>query len=241
MSCGLPEIEQALAAAGAEANSLDARLRTELSEGLHAMAQPLTILQGALWTASMPDADSAVKQRYLGISAKQVLRLSSLLQTMRDVLATGQDEPSRGTWNLVEMVGDVLEEMMAELRQAGVCIELPEDALDALADVNVEQTRRALRAAFRAMIVSAHEGCVLQLTVCRDGEAIRVDLRNSVPSVEWQARPDRLNLSVAESNIVSQGGAFCFAPKPWHITFTLPASRGTQMNHTHAQDRTMIV
>jgi len=234
MSCGLPEIEPALAAKGAVTASPDARLRTDLSEGLHAMAQPLTILQGALWTASMPDADSAGRQRYLEMSAKQVLRLSSLLDTMRDVLATGQDAPRRGMWNLAELVGQVQEEMEAALCKAEVRIETPEDALDVSVDVDAEQTRRALRAAFRAMILSAHGSCVLQLAVCRDGEAIRLELRNAAPSVERQARPDRLNLLVAESNIVSQGGAFCFAPQPWHISFTLPASSGIKTSHAHA-------
>jgi signal transduction histidine kinase len=59
----------------------------ELEEGLHALAQPLTILRGALGALTMRDAvPPQAASRYLEMSNTQVERLCNLLAGLHNLL-----------------------------------------------------------------------------------------------------------------------------------------------------------
>ena len=60
----------------AEPSSL---LHAELADGLHAMAQPLTILRGAMCALTLREEMEPANRRYLDMSAKQVDRLCDLM------------------------------------------------------------------------------------------------------------------------------------------------------------------
>ena len=234
MSCGLPEMMPLPAAADASALEADSRLRQEMSQGVHAMAQPLTILQAALCAVSIHESNRDEQQRYLDASVKQVSRLSNLLHTMRDALATNQDEPRYASWNLAELIDDVLDEMDVAVDEAGLRVDTLDAGLAFDVEVDIERTQRALRAAIRAVISTARQGDVLQFAVHRENEVIRLELRRTGQNNARQEKPDQLNLSIAETNIVSQGGTFCFKCERMCILLALPSARGTLPDHAGA-------
>lgn len=240
MSCELLDAGLEPANPTAENISFDTRLCLDLSEGLHAMAQPLTILYGALWAASTKASNSAEQQNQLDMSVKQVTRLGGMLQTLRDLLAAGRGEPYRATLDVAELVGDTIDEMEDALRELGVRVEAPGTELSLAMDADADRTRRALRAAIRAMFPSMQRGGILRFSAHRENGAIQLELLYVAQASERQGNPDRLNLSAAETNIVSQGGTFCFVSEPLCITFTLPAARGTSPNHACTQNCAMV-
>ena len=58
---------------GADVNELD-RLCASLSNGMHTMAQPLTVLRSALAACAMPGVTEEACQFYLNVSLEQVER-----------------------------------------------------------------------------------------------------------------------------------------------------------------------
>ena len=67
----------------------------ELDEGLHAMAQPLTILRGALGALTMRGGLSPqAASRYLEMSNTQVERLCNLLSGLHNLLDGVRTEPA---------------------------------------------------------------------------------------------------------------------------------------------------
>jgi hypothetical protein len=67
----------------------------ELDQGLHALAQPLTILRGALGALTMRDAVPAqAASRYLELSNTQVERLCSLLSGLQNLLDGVRSAPT---------------------------------------------------------------------------------------------------------------------------------------------------
>jgi hypothetical protein len=67
----------------------------ELDQGLHALAQPLTILRGALGALTMRDAVPAqAASRYLEMSNTQVERLCSLLSGLQNLLDGVRSAPA---------------------------------------------------------------------------------------------------------------------------------------------------
>jgi signal transduction histidine kinase len=68
----------------------------EFDEGLHAMAQPLTILRGIFCALAMGDAVSPqAASRYLQMSNTEVERMCSLLAGLQNLLARVQPETAR--------------------------------------------------------------------------------------------------------------------------------------------------
>jgi hypothetical protein len=67
----------------------------EFDEGLHALAQPLTILRGILGALTMGDAVSPqAASRYLEMSNTEVERMCSLLAGLQNLLVRVQPEPA---------------------------------------------------------------------------------------------------------------------------------------------------
>ena len=91
----MPDSDALKSGASAGDAESHAWFRRELDEGLHALAQPLTVLRGALGALTMrgavrPEAAS----RYLEMSNTQVERLCSLLSGLQNLLDGVRSEPA---------------------------------------------------------------------------------------------------------------------------------------------------
>jgi signal transduction histidine kinase len=95
MSCVMPSnsaLESGASVGDAESY---ARVCRELDEGLHALAQPLTILRGALGALTMRGAvPPQVASRYLEMSNTQVDRLCNMLSGLHNLLDGVRSEPA---------------------------------------------------------------------------------------------------------------------------------------------------
>jgi signal transduction histidine kinase len=96
MSCAMPSndvLESGASVGDAESYAWVCR---ELGDGLHALAQPLTILRGALGALTMRDAvRPEAASRYLEMSNTQVERLCDLLSDLQNLLGGIRSEPAR--------------------------------------------------------------------------------------------------------------------------------------------------
>jgi hypothetical protein len=61
-------------------------LYAQLSDGLHALAQPLTILRSIAVAAANPDLAAADRLRYLDISSEQIERACVLFEGLQDLV-----------------------------------------------------------------------------------------------------------------------------------------------------------
>ena len=95
MSCVMPRNNASESAASLGDAESYARLCRELDEGLHALAQPLTILRGALGALTMRGAvRPETANRYLEMSNTQVDRLCNLLSGLHSLLDGVRSEPA---------------------------------------------------------------------------------------------------------------------------------------------------
>jgi signal transduction histidine kinase len=95
MSCVMPRNNASESAASLGDAESYARLCRELDEGLHALAQPLTILRGIFCALTMGDAvPPQTASRYLEISSTEVERMCDMLSGLRSLLARVQPEPA---------------------------------------------------------------------------------------------------------------------------------------------------
>jgi nitrogen-specific signal transduction histidine kinase len=84
MSCAL------LSDPAHRAISLDAQVIGQFAEGLHGMAQPLTILRGAVGALQLSSRVGPEDRRYVEMCVTQTDRLCALLSRVRDLLDSAQ-------------------------------------------------------------------------------------------------------------------------------------------------------
>ena len=194
-----------------------------LANSLHAMAQPLTVLRGAMGAWKLRSSVAEECDRYIEISEKQVDRMSELLTCMRDVLEMTGGELKLSRIDIGELMGRVLEGMCSELREwKGAIVRVgPTDPI--YLDGDTDRTERALRAAIRALVSTSPPGGMIWVSVRPGERQVEVKVEQKAAHGKILSFAERLNLSLVEANILSQGGSYESVEDPLRISFTLPA------------------
>ena len=195
----------------------------ELANGLHAMAQPLTVLRGALGAGKLRGSGAPENDRYIEMSVKQVERMGDLLSSLRDLLDTADGERKRAKINIGELISLVLEEMSSVFREWGGTIDRvePDDTTHIHGDA--DRTERALRAALRLAVSISSPGGVIRVSARACDGQVEVKVEQTARHAKNLGFAERLNLSLVERNIRSQGGRYECVEEPLCILLTLPA------------------
>jgi signal transduction histidine kinase len=193
-----------------------------MAEGLHALAQPLTILRSSVMACMIPGI-SAVKQRhYLDLSAEQVQRACILFEQVQDLVIANQMEAECAPIDLGAMVATAVDDLTTTPQKPGVelTLLLPETIAMALGDAG-----RALQAILvglkTAMEVSA-AGDAVQIVVTARGPWVELVIRNDRVHGVTLNSSARLSLSLARTNILSQQGEFEHSEDPFRVRMALP-------------------
>jgi signal transduction histidine kinase len=197
------------------------RLCADMTEGLHALAQPLTILRSAVAVAGSPKVEATSQRRYLDISTQQVERACSLFECLQDLVIAHQTEADDEPFDLLALIAPVIEDQRAVLRSSNIefCVVVP--AVMPLVLGDVARTLQPLFAALKIAASVASPGGAVALTItAKDG---RVDL--VIESKGAQGRPlnasERLSLALAEANIRSQQGGYQCCEDPFCVSIQL--------------------
>ena len=213
------------------ASDPQAVLYSELAAGLHAMAQPLTIVRGALCALTLHQDVPPASQRYLDMSSQQLDRLCDLMSSLRSLLETTQFNANCVTVELWELISPILEDLDAALRKSGVQIApgYPEQsAVHAIADP--VRTEQALRAALNTAVSVASRGDRILLDILpRDG-FVDLTIQNRNPHGKGLGYSDRLSLSLVKASIRSQQGIYECVEDPLCISLKLPLQEAEEMS-----------
>jgi hypothetical protein len=197
---------------------------------MHAIAQPLTILQ-VRFDKGLVDEMNVDQLRALIVdSAAEVERLSNLCGYMQGFVIAESTEPDLSEQDLKLMLGHVAEGMDLFFKEAGMTLEvkLP----DGEEAVFVDQ-KRMFQALSRVLLV------VYELSVKKDtieflastsSEGARITIRN-VDAYKALGKEAAFKMTLAETNIGRQGGRLTWTAEPFlaHIelqTIPSPHQRG---------------
>jgi hypothetical protein len=214
-----------------------ARFYVELANGLHAMAQPLTILRGALGALTFRDAAAIDRGHYHDMSTRQVERMCELMSRMQHLLIARQFEPVCSKTELWDLLAPILEAQESVARELGVSIKVARPHQAIALFVDAERTEQALQFALEVAASVSSPGEVIHFSVVpRDGFA-EVILQNGNCHGKRLSSFDRLSLSVVEENIRSQQGRYEFAEDPFRILLALPGIASADHQAIARRDR----
>lgn len=205
-----------------DTRSAVALICAHFSEGLHAMAQPLTVLRSAVITATAPMVSAADQKRYMQISADHVEGACQLFQSLQDLLFAWQNEADRKLIDLSELLASVCDVQGKVLRQSGMIFVLasPEALPPMLGDK--DRTLQALFALLKITASVSTPGDSIELRVETTVRGFNLTLQNTRAQGRHLKSAARLSMALAEANIRSQQGDFRLVEDPFCISFTLP-------------------
>jgi K+-sensing histidine kinase KdpD len=210
-----------------------AQLVDELDNGLHAMAQPLTVLRGVVGSLKMRGAVASEHSRYLDMSDEQIQRLCHLMSGLRSLLDVAQSQASPEMVELGDLLDELIEEQDVSFEHLRVRIASakPEAPVKIMGDP--ERTKHALRAALTTAVRLASHEDVVDLEIVPGDEFVEFRIQNGSAHGKGINSANRLNLAIAQANTLSQRGTFECASNPLSISIKLPQYAWTNPGHAN--------
>jgi hypothetical protein len=224
------------AAAECETETIEARsaekFHDDLLNGLHAVAQPLTVLRAAVEMLTRAERTGIDRKRYLEITAEQMARTCDLFASVRDLVTSNVMEAQMASFDLWELLAPAIEDQAGRLQRAGVglAVASPEPWQPAVGDA--ERTEQAFRAMLNAAISLASHGDVIEVQTARTQGFAEITVKNARCHGKRPSSSDRLGLSLAEVNILSQQGRYRCACDPFCCSFALPLQKPGHPAHS---------
>jgi len=201
---------------------------SQLAEGLHAMAQPLTIVRGALGALTLGKGIAPQQERYVRMSTEQVERLCDLMSGLQDLLDAAQFDGECVSLDLWEIVDLVLEDLdRPVLRPSGVQISAvkPNERICVIGDSF--RTEKALRTALKTAVSLSSPGDSIQLEILIDDGFADLVVQNRKRHSKGLGSIERFNLALVQANVRCQAGVYACVEDPLHLSIKLPL-QGTE-------------
>ncbi len=194
----------------------------EIVNGLHAIAQPLTILRAAMEVLALPERAGVDHRRYLDISAKQVERTCDLFSCLQDLVAAKLNEAQVVRFDLWELLSPMIETRRALLQASGIGIVVARHDPQELVVGDAERTEQAVAEVLKMAESVSSRGDVIELHSSRAHGFCELTLQNTRGHGKRISSTDRLGLSLAAMNIISQHGKYHFEEDPFCVSVALP-------------------
>jgi light-regulated signal transduction histidine kinase (bacteriophytochrome) len=197
----------------------------ELADGLHALAQPLTILRSAIGMLAIAEQDTDARQRFLDLSVRQIERTCALFASVQDLVALRLEPAGQAPVDFEVLLLRTVEEQASAYQAAGV--ELAVNKADCLPQIagDAQRTEKAIAASLAtALSISTREDRI-EMNVTRSEDRIEIAIAGLRGRGRNMNSSERLSLAVAKINIWSQQGRYHCAEEPFSVTLALPVCK----------------
>jgi K+-sensing histidine kinase KdpD len=199
-----------------------------LSEGMHALAQPLAIVQGTLEIATMGATTLDEYQKAVEESLAQIERAAELLNYVKELVKVSRAHESARAVPAIAVFGEVFEDLRCVFNESKVRLEMHcEDSMGGVA-AQETQMRQALFYMLQAARSYAGEGATVKLDASMDGDCIRVwirteSARGKVVSLETVSTSSvARSIALADTIVTRNGGKFSFETDPFSTRLWFP-------------------
>lgn len=195
---------------------------SDLADGLHALAQPLTILRSAIALMAAAKENGGDCTRYMNLSTVQIERTCRLFSSVQGLLASRLAEADLEPIDIVSLLTRTIEERSDSIAALGIEVTADLPTAPAMAFGDLQRTEQALAAAFETMVSVSSAGDVIQVDSSVSDGFFECALQTTSKQDNSLKSPDRLHLSLAKANMLSQQGRYEFTQEPLRISLALP-------------------
>lgn len=194
----------------------------DLVNGLHALAQPLSVLRAASEILVLPRMQGVDQRHYIETWCAQVERACTLFGSVQDLMATQLTAADRVRFDMWELLAPMIDDQRALLHSTGVGIAVSNTAPWVPVWGDAARTAHALGAVLKMAATLASRGDVIELHGWCDAGSMQLRFQNTRRHGRKMSSSDRLSLSLAAANITSQHGTYDVAEDPFCFCLALP-------------------
>ncbi len=192
-----------------------------LAQGLHAAAQPLTILLASLGSGHTDPMSRAELRELTASSTIQVQRVCSLFHCMQQLVIAESVTPqlsSTPILPLLTLVADGVNRMF-EKDSMTFSTFLPDKCRPVL--MNHGRTQQALMSVLLIAHLLSRTKNTIELLAASTVDTVRIIVRNADLFVDRMDTEVSLSMALAEANIRSQRGSLSWSLHPFHVQVEL--------------------
>lgn len=198
------------------------RVYENLANGMHAMAQPLTVLRSAVAASTMPGVKAEARQFYLNASAEQVERVCALFREIQEILAAVQNPAECEPIDLSELLAYVAEVQKDLCGTSGVEIKIAGPQSPQLLVGDKQRTLQALLGILKIAVSLSGSGETIEVLTAFHFDGAELTVLNHSPQARNLTPLEQLSLSLAETKIRSQKGNYELFQNPFRVSLKLP-------------------
>lgn len=203
----------------------EVRFCQDVADGLHALAQPLSILRSAVEMFALCGPENT---RYLSAASQQMDRTSRIFLSLQHLVAARM-EPSRNVeLDLRELAQPIVEDWRQSLAGFGIELtcSLPDSPLSAMG--SVQRTEQTIAALIEAAAASSARGERVELTLESVPDGAACSVATTRKGVQRISSSGRLSVALARWNMASQSGRLDVYEDPFRITAAWPSRDGAE-------------
>jgi signal transduction histidine kinase len=202
------------------------RFCATMSQGLHALAQPLTIVRSAVAALSAPGVSAQDQRRYMELSAQHVERTCGLFECLQELVIASQIDADCEPLEFSEAIANAIEDRDAALQASGIKLRIVMPDILPQVHGDATRTQQALSAALNIAATISSPGDVVELLATHRNGFVELNLQNDRIHGRAMNSLQRLTLALAEVNIRSQQGKYECAEDPLRVFIALPLQDG---------------
>jgi hypothetical protein len=197
----------------------------DLVQGLHAAAQPLTILKASLDPTNHAEQSTEEMRRLLKQSAKEVDRLCLLFNYLQQFVAIESTKAESEIQNLPNLLTHTIEGIDLLFIDAGVRLVIEDiEQLLPFALLDSSRFEYALSTILLIALGLATKGDEIFVTSSSPGDFIQVRTRQPLSAAHTMGADNRLSMALAAANLRSQGAALTWQENPLTVHIALPVT-----------------
>jgi hypothetical protein len=199
------------------------RFCSSLAQGIHAAAQPLTVLLASLSKAHTDPLNTEELRQLTASSAIEIQRVCTLFSSLQQMVMAECIKPQLTPSPVLPLLTYVAEGVELLFRESSIpfhCV-LPDSCPPAL--INHSRTTQALS---RVLLVvhglSTGGGGPVELAATSSAEAVHIVVSSHRTSKNAISPENSLSLAVAEANMRSQQAGYSMTLQPFAVHIDLP-------------------
>ena len=194
-----------------------------LSQGLHATAQPLSILRAGLGNPSVDGMSIEELRELTSTSAIEVERVCTLFSYLRQLVSTESIKPRLSATQILPLLVEAADGLDLLFREDGMCLRSAFPETCQLVSINRASTLQVLsNVLLIAHSVSRPEDTVELVASSDSSNSVRVVVRNLKSRVEGLNAEANLSMALAEATARSQEFTLSWSLQPFCVQIGIP-------------------
>jgi hypothetical protein len=193
-----------------------------LSHGLHAAAQPLTILRASL---NNTDQMSLAELHQLAAnSAKEVERVCTLFSYIQQLVINESIKPNIAETQIIPLIDDVADGLDLLFRESEMTLNITiPDACNTVL-IDSVRTRQALSSIMLIAHAVSNSKDTIELTATSTFQSVQIIVANLNRHPNVLSAEGRLSIALAETNMRNQRGGLDYSLNPFSVCIELPTA-----------------